>query len=523
MFFKFACPSCGKNLKVSEEYAGRKARCPYCKSQVAVPKFSMEDVPQAKPRAKDPAEELAAVSSAPTASRRPSSPATSRHTESTASAPSSSGGAGAVGSLDDGTNVSPILTSVVAAIASVAFYFALLPIWKTHFAELFWNRGWVTYAEVFLMAWSCTILFLKYRKLNRQKDAVLFDLLPTEISDEITVDTVPQFTRHIRSLPADPGASFLINRVLRGLEHFRVRRSSPEVANILASQGDIDNNAAHSSYALVKVFTWAIPILGFIGTVIGISAAVGGFSGEMSTATDIGALKDKLGEVTGGLSVAFDTTLVALVMSLLVSIPTTALRKSEEDLLNRVDEYCNENLLKRINDDESQIASGGNAQVIRKAIEQAMTAHHAELQSWTEKLQSIGGTLTDEIVRGWTDIFKQIDESQEKQTGAHRDQLDHLQKMMTEITERADRVEKDTSDSIRTSADALQGHFKAMTEGITALNHVLTQLGEKQVVIHSNGRRGWWPFGRRAYVVGSDVADRPVESQPARRESDNEA
>ena len=99
-------------------------------------------------------------------------------------------------------------------------------------------------------------------------------------------------------LPVDPGASFLVNRVRRGLEHFRVRKSSSEVATILASQSEIDATAVDSSYTLLKVFIWAIPILGFIGTVIGISAAVSGFSGSLEAAEDIAVLKGALNNVT---------------------------------------------------------------------------------------------------------------------------------------------------------------------------------------------------------------------------------
>lgn len=501
MYFKFACPSCGKNLKVPEEAGGKRARCPYCKNQVMVPKFTPADIPDARPKIKDPTDELAAAASAmsgPAAPRRASTP--------TAAAPampkhdpamSTSSIENLTQSGADGTNVSAWLTAAIAAGLTVVSYLIIWPLHTTYLGTILTDGGWVNYAEVFLMYWSLAILVFKHMNMRRQKDAMLFDLLPTEIADEITVDTVPQFTRHIRSLPSDPGQSFLINRVLRGLEHFRVRRSNPEVASLLGSQGDIDANAVHSSYALVKVFTWAIPILGFIGTVIGISAAVGGFSGDMSKATDIAALKEKLGAVTGGLSTAFDTTLVALVMSLFISILTTALRKSEDDLLNSIDEYCNENLLKRINDDEGQIAAAESSKAIRKAIEQAMTAHHAELRSWTEKLESIGSTLTNEVVDGWTKIFKEIDESQTSQAGAHREQLEQMQKLLAQITERAERVEKDTSASMRVSADSLRGHFEAMTEGITALNRVLGELGEKQIVFQGSPRRGWWPFAKK--------------------------
>ena len=67
----------------------------------------------------------------------------------------------------------------------------------------------------------------------------------------------------------------------------------------------------------------------------------------MGAAADIEKIKEQLGQVTGGLSEAFDTTLVSLIFSLFVMFPNQCLQKNEEDLLNKVDEYCNEYFLKR--------------------------------------------------------------------------------------------------------------------------------------------------------------------------------
>ena len=117
---------------------------------------------------------------------------------------------------------------------------------------------------------------------------------------------------------------------------------------MLKSQSEIDATMVDSSYVLIKVFIWAIPILGFIGTVLGISEAVSSFGGEMGAAADIEKIKEQLGQVTGGLSEAFDTTLVSLIFSLFVMFPTSVMQKNEEDLLNKVDEYCNEYFLKRL-------------------------------------------------------------------------------------------------------------------------------------------------------------------------------
>jgi len=66
-----------------------------------------------------------------------------------------------------------------------------------------------------------------------------------------------------------------------------------------------------------------------------------------------------LGQVTGGLSEAFDTTLVSLIFSLFVMFPTSVMQKNEEDLLNKVDEYCNEYFLKRLREPSHVIGHAG--------------------------------------------------------------------------------------------------------------------------------------------------------------------
>ncbi len=426
MYFQFTCSECGKNLKVREENVGRKVRCPYCHHAMTVKAPEKEEVPE------DPWD-LDLSESTKSATQTEEKPPPDKQ-------PSAKAG------WIDGTEVHTVRSALIGIALSVAFYGMVYGVGKAAFAgvvhgvgkaefaegyyfgELFLDRGWVPFALVFLMSWSAAILFLKSRKLSRQKDSMLFDLLPNELADDITVTTLSRFTQHVRSLPANPSESFLINRVLRGLEHFRVLKSNPEVAGRLASQSEIDATAVESSYTMLKVFIWAIPILGFIGTVIGISAAVSGFSGSLDNAQDIDALRSSLDSVTSGLATAFDTTLVALVMSLLVMFPTSSMQKAEEDLLNWVDEYCNENLLKRLKDsDRISGVPTGDRKAMHKAIDAAMANHHAEFRTWFKKLETIGATLTQQVVKGWTDFDGQ-------QQAKHTENLEQLSKAVESMT-----------------------------------------------------------------------------------------
>jgi biopolymer transport protein ExbB/TolQ len=252
--------------------------------------------------------------------------------------------------------VSMVTSAGIAFSMTIVLCAVLFPLRDTTLGELILKRGWVPYVLVFMTAWSFAILFLKSRMLKNQKESMKFNLLPTKISATITIESVPTFEQHIRTLSVNHKGNFLVTRLLRGLSHYEARGNHAETAEILTSQSDIDATTVDSSYTIVKVFIWAIPILGFIGTVVGISDAVGGFAGELGAADDMAVLKDKLGMVTSGLGVAFDTTLLALIMSVMVMFPASVMQMREEELLNAIDDYCNENFLKRLEDSSSETA-----------------------------------------------------------------------------------------------------------------------------------------------------------------------
>ena len=89
-------------------------------------------------------------------------------------------------------------------------------------------------------------------------------------------------------------------------------------------------------------------IIGFIGTVQGLSTAVGSLN--MGDTADPEALKASLNSLTGGLGVAFDTTLLGLVLSMILSFPLAAVQKKEDEMLTLVDVFCTEKLLPKLND-----------------------------------------------------------------------------------------------------------------------------------------------------------------------------
>ena len=441
MYFKMPCWNCGKPLRAGDENIGKKARCPYCGAVGEIRSPAMPP-PQAMP----PPVGMDMTAPPPPG---PEPLAGTEHRE---------------GGQSRSTSVSLPLTALIALGATVVFYgILILPLQRfggrlhsalAHNAvvRLFAERGWVPYVIAFLSAWAITMLFAKYRKLRVQRSALLFDALPTEVAEEIRPDNVEAFRSNLLSLPISPEFSFLIGRVLRALDHYRVHPTSEEVATLLTTQSDIEANTVETSYTMIKVLVWAIPILGFIGTVMGVGHAVGSFSDVIGAADNFGAVKDSLGSVTGGLGVAFDTTLLALVMSLLVMFPASAMQKAEEDLLASVDQYCNENVLRRLGGvDQGGGRGGRHAAVSAQAVEQAMAKHTQDMDSWMAKMGELSRKVTQDVATAWSRIRESFDQ-------AHTKQVDTSADAGEQILGAAGRVQAQLADTSAKVADLARMH-----------------------------------------------------------------
>ena len=89
-------------------------------------------------------------------------------------------------------------------------------------------------------------------------------------------------------------------------------------------------------------------MLGFIGTVLGLASAIGNFSSLLDNQTDVSGIVGSLKEVTGGLSTAFETTLLALVIALVLQLWITSQKKAEEVFLDDCQDYGLRQIVSRI-------------------------------------------------------------------------------------------------------------------------------------------------------------------------------
>ena len=227
--------------------------------------------------------------------------------------------------------VAAVMTVVVALVLVVA-----AP--KSYLLEMM-NRCWTNWAVVFFSCWCLGIMYAKWTKTSIQMRALrAVDIVPRRGDFVLSPGTAGDVLRRIR-------ASGRTTPVLMLTNLGEVR----DVGAVLESQADSDASSVDSSYTVIRSLIWTIPILGFIGTVVGLSQAIGSFTDVLNQAGgDSSSIKSKLGPVVAGLATAFETTLVALLAAVVIQLLSTWVYKREEALLDGITDFTNEHVLSRL-------------------------------------------------------------------------------------------------------------------------------------------------------------------------------
>lgn len=164
----------------------------------------------------------------------------------------------------------------------------------------------------FCFVWAGLVLITRYREVLRQRSAFSLDLLPTEEGSRILPEDARPLVRKVDQM-ARGGPYILANMARLGLGKYAVSRSATDVAEVVRNQGEIElSRLVASMGGLVAYLAWAIPAIGFIGTVRGLAGTFGlaGLN-DVDTASLTRHAADQL-------KIAFDCTLVALVLSIVL-------------------------------------------------------------------------------------------------------------------------------------------------------------------------------------------------------------
>ncbi len=204
-----------------------------------------------------------------------------------------------------------------------------------------------------LLVWGVMILVYKFILVTGEA-SVLDRYEPSDEDSRPEIDLVAgannisrqrasELSKQVDQLSAEPEQK---NKILpyviaRGLERYHMTGSVPEATDTMMGRLEVAAEQQESELSMLRYLVWAIPSIGFIGTVRGIGVA-------LRRADE--ALQGDISGVTTALGVAFNSTLVALFISIILMLLIHLLQSNQEGLILRLQTYCREQIIDKLYD-----------------------------------------------------------------------------------------------------------------------------------------------------------------------------
>ncbi|MCI4650644.1 MotA/TolQ/ExbB proton channel family protein [Phaeodactylibacter sp.] len=199
--------------------------------------------------------------------------------------------------------------------------------------------GFIQILTYFLFLYGILEILRMNRQANLEEHAFSLGLLPEQEQYVLSAEDVAQIK--LKMVELGRGTPYLlVETIKRACTQFRANKSVAETLDVVSAHTNLLSRNSDSEQALIRYVAWAIPSIGFIGTVIGIASSLGA-ANQVTTQEGIKA-------VTSLLNVAFDTTLVALILSIVLMFFYHLLQERVEKLHANIEDYVMENLVNRI-------------------------------------------------------------------------------------------------------------------------------------------------------------------------------
>jgi len=190
-----------------------------------------------------------------------------------------------------------------------------------------------------LLIWAISIMVYKAVAATREGSLLQMDLVPVNEGMSILPEDTRELSRPIQALPQKYAQSLLPRALLTALHRFRSTRNIQDVSDAVRTVCESESDRLDSELSMVRYIAWAIPSVGFIGTVRGIGDALG--QAHKAVEGDIAG-------VTQSLGVAFNSTFIALVLSIVLMFLLHQLQLVQERLVLDTQDYCDNRLLRHL-------------------------------------------------------------------------------------------------------------------------------------------------------------------------------
>ena len=190
---------------------------------------------------------------------------------------------------------------------------------------------------IILMVWGMYLMLEKIYTIIRYKHQYHVDLIETNGNFVATL-------QNLETLHASDKKTPLIRVLFSSVRHYLSTQNIHHTHETIRASIEDISLEHDSDNSMIRYIIWAIPSIGFIGTVRGIGQALS--QADQALAGDISGMTESLG-------LAFNSTLVALFISLILMFFLHQLQKEQEKTLVHIQDYCEKYLLPKIRNDHS--------------------------------------------------------------------------------------------------------------------------------------------------------------------------
>lgn len=377
------------------------------------------------------------------------------------------------------------------AVSAVIFSFAPPPSVLGKLFNLSSLPGVVPVVMLSMFAWGGLLCLFRWFRLRIFEQVVKPNII-ADLSHYIETTPLSVFCACLAEV-SDVAASPLVRRLRVVVRQWITRPSLQDAMTLLTQQAIGDGEEIQHAFGILKTFVWSLPVLGLIGSVVGIALAVSDFGQLVGTnVDDVTAIKSSLVNVTGGLSYAFTTTLFGLLLALLLLLPSTAVQAREERLLTSAESLVSDIFLPELQRWHPERAAldlmpdtnelrikmsavvGDVVKTAGVAAGEVLQLAEARFAAWHRRTVEEGQALADQMAHSAMRFHSELDKATDSLVGAFGDQRDSMNEIAANLSHTVEI-------SVRSSADAaalLRSAIEKQTTGMEAVSSAMVRIQE---------------------------------------------
>jgi len=192
---------------------------------------------------------------------------------------------------------------------------------------------------VILGLWALGLAAIKGRTLTAHRRQLDQGLLSVPAGYRILPADVREYSHRLDELPANQRELIPVRTVRRALKRFGETANVQDAADSVHDYCESEAARLDAELAIIRFCVWAIPAIGFVGTVRGIGNALAG--AQL-------ALRGDTSAVTSGLGISFNSTFVALITSIILMFVIHELQLRQERLVLDTESYVDDAVISNL-------------------------------------------------------------------------------------------------------------------------------------------------------------------------------